>query len=578
MKQLLFRASLFVGVFLVYQFALAADLPAIYGSETVDFNPMKFDYKSSTARQFASWIPDAQPETLKDSTCAPESLKAHVLANPTDAKNLLLGFLNRCLPTWRNDKTGLDVLIRFISSEYDLSQSRDVSFYKIKLLNGQVIQGALGLKNDNEARPLLIVACGVMCNAGSGSSVYMMMQLFDETPFHVLILSNHTSESFYKDNGTVGLGGVDAADALFRLARYFRNPSNPYFSKISEIHVFGISLGSHEAFYTAIMNSLHQRYFGDRPITSFSTFCPVIDYSASVNSLYEQTNLPAKKTVENIQTILNPLAQALGFDLNKPPMKSNGKTDYATLNNNLYFANQLDFQKRYPGDAPWSFPDFTSVAELLEFSKFQNHVQDIIDPVFVLASADDPVVSQKLNAQTLLNLPQSQDNFTTIIGDAGAHCASSITYGWRNISLTLQSYILAHSPRFTSRTSIKLLPLDLKKIEKVAGKKPSLYSYAWTTNPNNTHAELVLRFNNPNSVIHPSCKWTPEKDPTKCFTYYRTSFPLTSFAKFTRTPTTIAESQALTRWLNVQVPAMDDNGQSAMASKRPPTHLEFVEL
>lgn len=525
--------------------------------EVATFIPETYSAKPSVGKELIDWVPTGVPEQQVSHGCTPESLREAVLSGKNDPQFLIENFLSFCLPHWKTKTTGYEALVRFATVDYKFKFSRDISYYKIKLENGRIIRGLLALKPDSKPRPLIIVACGVMCDTGSRTSVYLLTQFFDETPFHVLMISNHTSHTFYEDNKVAGFGGVNAADTIIRLARAVQNPKTALSKKISEVHAFGVSLGSHETLYAALASSSHIKSFGESPIKSFGTMCTVIDYPKTVGALYDN-GLVGKIFIKSSEDFMRQIATDLNVDYSNPPRKPNGRVDYNALNSQIFFANQLRFQQMYPQITPWSFPLFDKMDALLEFSKFQNFLTEITQPIFVLASKDDPIVDQRINTQNLLHIEKtfSQSPFTVAFADEGSHCATSMSYGWRNMSLVMQSFFLAHSHEFREQLVQRTLPVKVSKLVEVFGVEP--FSYEWTAEKEKDFAKLKLKSS---GVLVSSL-----------------SVPLSAFGGVVRKPITHVEAQALTRWLNVQATVVDEYGEPVMSSGRLPKNIEFIEL
>jgi hypothetical protein len=149
----------------------------------------------------------------------------------------------------------------------------------------------LFLKEASEPRPLIIVKCGLQCDLGTPTLKYLLSMLFDEGPFHVMLVPNITSKTYQIQNKIVSVGGFDEGRNVLAVAKYVDSDAFPFKEKISRVHVAGISLGGHAALYSGLYNSFDKKPNGDSYISTIFAGCPVVDLKSSVDGLYDGSTL-----------------------------------------------------------------------------------------------------------------------------------------------------------------------------------------------------------------------------------------------------------------------------------------------
>src|SRR5690606_24972327 len=109
------------------------------------------------------------------------------------------------------------------------------------------------------------------------------MHLFEESPFHILYLANVTGTEYMKDNHSVALGGMDEGRQIIKLVEML-NKDPKYKDLIEDIHVVGVSLGSHGVLYSSLYNSFDN---SDYKIKSAVALCPVVNLEPTIKSVFQ---------------------------------------------------------------------------------------------------------------------------------------------------------------------------------------------------------------------------------------------------------------------------------------------------
>lgn len=128
----------------------------------------------------------------------------------------------KCESTWRNLNTpGLLGLLEFSNAEYDFSKNEKINAIEFQFANGFHLKGYIAVQDEQVKRPWVIIKCGVFCAATeSGSMRNFMMNLFDESPFNIIILGNRTGDDFIKENQTVSVVGLYESADFYAVADY----------------------------------------------------------------------------------------------------------------------------------------------------------------------------------------------------------------------------------------------------------------------------------------------------------------------------------------------------------------------
>jgi len=72
-------------------------------------------------------------------------------------------------------------MLKYANVRYKFRQHQNIEAVMVKLHDGRKIRGFLAMKKDEIKRPMVIVRCGVFCNAKEASGIRsFLIHLFDE--------------------------------------------------------------------------------------------------------------------------------------------------------------------------------------------------------------------------------------------------------------------------------------------------------------------------------------------------------------------------------------------------------------
>lgn len=535
--------------------------------------------QSDNFMQPFEWTPSGAPFRLEDRNCEPERLQNLVFSRRASTRgqaSALHDFFLGCDQSLRWDMpSGPKAVISMTQTAYRYCEHPNIRKVVMRLGNGDVVRGILALKPGSTPRPLIIAKCGVMCNAGDSAMRFLVMHLYDESPFHLLVLSNSTGPDFIRDNRYFVPGGLREGQQFLYAAKMMRQSSLA--KRISTIHAMGVSLGGHAALFAAYMAPF-QTGAAKRPVLqSVLAACPVVDLRVSINDLFQWFSI--KGTIAQI-LFGNGIDKVLATNPELGPLFDwwNAFRHERPQRMAEQSAKYLASQKR-----GWNLPPFENLA-LQTAEDFWNYNQiaklakkPFTTPTLALAAADDEVVNPWDNTRVL-----AQAGFPATIIPAGDHCAFSQMYGWRMSSALYRGFFLSQSPELTQKRkafSIKI-PQDLLDS---------------ASDANNLTVELhgVTRFNYTAGVdgFKVTHQYFTTVNDAGCadqntrfagaHCYRDVSFvlPFSRLAQrpwWAHAPSSAAEADALTRWANVNLKAVDQSGKLVDDTSALATQLRWM--
>jgi predicted alpha/beta-fold hydrolase len=537
---------------------MEATFAALAGSKS-DLTPLSF-----------AWVPTATPTRLEDPRCSPEVLKELVNSNRASTANqstALTEFFQRCdmALSW-GAPSGAKSVFNLTQVKYEYCENPFIRKVIIKMPNGDRVRGVLGLKPGSAPRPLVIAKCGVLCNAGDPGMRFMIMHLFDESPFNLLVLANSTGADFVRDNRFFIPGGFTEGQHLIYAAEIMQQSALR--NRISSIHAAGFSLGGHASLYASYLNGFRGDENGEPYFSSVLASCPVVDLEPAIQDLFKYdirgtiAQVLFKHSIDKVLST-NPELAPL-FDWWKAPREERP---------DLVAEQAAHYLQKLPKG--WALPPFSKVnvqnrRDFWNVNRFQTLAFDnrIQTPTLAIAALDDEVVDTEKNLKKLRN-----GDIATALVPRGDHCAFNQVYGWRTASSLFRNYILSHSHEFLeqARTTSTRLPQTFKATFRAANLASP------DQNPTDLHGVTRFRFhpgadslevtqqffigNTNNECGHEN----PHYAPLRCYREVVTKLPFKSFTgrrpAWAYIPTAASEAEALSRWANTNLKLTDDRGQ-----------------
>ena len=317
------------------------------------------------------------------------------------------------------------------------------------LPKGNLVKGFLALKGDNIKRPLIIMRLGVFATATTFlPERFMFMQLFEQSPFNVLVLeSNSNRESIFR-NRNLSIGGFDEGIQNFEIAKQLQDPGEPIAKIIESVNLSSISMGGHGALYAALLSDLDlkKRSSGvlkktaspelEPVIRSVLAYCPLINFRDTMDYHLAQS------------------VQSVGFNYWVGNRLRGINQVISGIDEDHFVESLLTWvDKNYQGPVAYSesLPlNDNMKAQLKNFwseNQFWSSYRNVQTPVLILATESDPVVPFPINSGRIqskyMDLGDSQIKVVTL--QAGLHCSLPGAYFWRPMTSLAQAYFLRQS-------------------------------------------------------------------------------------------------------------------------------------
>jgi pimeloyl-ACP methyl ester carboxylesterase len=401
--------------------------------------------------------------------CESAALEQGILdqrGNAHAQQSFIHDFFARCGAQLRKgSKPSLLQLVDDMNMNYDYWKLSNVKTIDVPGFGDLKIHAQLLLKDENQARPMVIVQCGLQCDFNNNSLKPMVMHLFDEAPFNLLLLPSYTSPTFQKENHVFTVGGFDEGRKIMYVAKWLQSDAFAYRKLVSSVHLVGISLGGHAALYAAIYNSYDAMPDGTPYIKTIVVGCPAIDLEKSIRNLYKKGFVGKHlfqafwKQIRDVLSFVPDTVRAIARRQGDNP-RLEDTPDVIGEAAVAYYAQET--QKDGWDLAPFQDVRIQSEAELWKYNRFQDFAQLVKHPVFIWSSDNDCVVSPEANSHVLIkkfrNDPDSQ--FNILLTERGGHCDFGPTYGWRTAGTYLRALILSNSPDLLERRTIHTARLE----------------------------------------------------------------------------------------------------------------------
>jgi predicted alpha/beta-fold hydrolase len=328
-------------------------------------------------------------------------------------------------------------------------QHPNVRFVMFHLPNGIQLKGLLALKGDQKKRPLILLRLGIFSNVREFfPERYLFMQMFEQSPFNLLILESASSTEFTLRNKILSLGGVDEGVQDIQISRLIQADSQPVSRFISSVHVMAVSFGGHGALFAALLNDISR----DHPIRSVTTFCPLVHFKETFNFHLSQgmyfylMEYWIRNRLRSLRDVMPDLDQ-----------ENFVQSIFAHLEKNYNGAPSLDTNVTLPAGMSAFTKNYWKANDFWPFFK------QVKTPILILATEKDPIVPVGLNVETLLDGSTDVDksNITSHIFQKGYHCSLPAAYDWYNTADFLIHYILSKEPRFVSRERVLKFPIGI---------------------------------------------------------------------------------------------------------------------
>jgi hypothetical protein len=313
-------------------------------------------------------------------------------------------------------------------------------FVVFHMPGGVRLKGFLGLKGDNKKRPLVILRLGIFSSVTQFlPERFLFMQLFEQSPFNMLILESDSSKEFIRRNKTLALGGFDEGVQNFQVAKKLQSPDEPLSRIIQDVHLTGISMGGHGVLFASLLSSLDQEQVKPAHAPVIQTamaFCPLIAYRETINA---HTEHPLEAAIFNwwihdrLHSVRDVLPEIQDHDFLRSLM--------------AYMEADYKGPKTLDWLVPLPAPLREHKADYWFGNNFWPYYKNVKTPVLIFATEKDPIVPYALNSEKIYDheMDLGKSMVKVIPLHQGWHCTLPAAYQWKPMTTLIQSYILQQS-------------------------------------------------------------------------------------------------------------------------------------
>jgi predicted alpha/beta-fold hydrolase len=492
----------------------------------------------------------------------------------SDLANDIQGWQQQCeAQLSRTHTNNIGILLQFDNVNYDLVQN-NIKKLKFDFDDGRAMKGLMALKPGK--RPLVIFQTGVFNDAEDGGVVRnYFMNLYDETPFSVLVLGSNTGAEYVKDNHILTMGGFDEGREIAKIAEMLAADPK-YKDQIEDIHVVGVSLGSNGALFSSLYNS----YSPESPskIKSVMAFCPVVNLKPTMESVFKYT---PRGIFYGILT-----SQMLHDVYDYVP----GLKDY--LSQSLFWTNEemfnatsnmaTNYYHKRTTDIPWDMQPFQNnvignMDDMWAHNNFIDYVDQVSTPTLVVYAKDDPLVKPSLNSIDLYNHTHNENSNVGVLAfDNGSHCAFNMGESWPTMSALMRTFILKHSSYQAVNMSDVTTYLNTQHHSLSSSQRITKYVLKATKNRSTLEVSVAV-FDGNEIVDGRACRYSEAYNgPAACYRNYSSNVDISDFALANiKVPQNEFEAQRLTRWLNTHASLVDADQDLILGNNIWPTQIRF---
>lgn len=335
-----------------------------------------------------------------------------------------------------SETNGLKKLLQALSVHFDLSNTNHFRkvIFQFKTDDEKPIQvrGLLGLHDDQRARPLVILRLGVHGNVDEFlAERYIGKAAYEDFDFNILVLENLTSHGYLSQDNPITFGGVEEGLHTFEILRILKDKNLFVSSLISDIHLFGISLGAHGVFVTTMMDEANENY-----LKSSTVYCPMVNLEQTMNYHSKATLAEAgvdlwnrmrlRALPERVEELQHTGWWKTLFDFK--PRFMPAILDYLNV-------HQTKPAIRLAQDVKW--PDgfrqhLETSKSFFELNTFWPFFENKKTPLLVVTTPHDPLVPLELNTDLIVQKKQAGlfEKTQILQLERGVHCGLPVEYQW----------------------------------------------------------------------------------------------------------------------------------------------------
>jgi len=394
---------------------------------------------------------DPDPTPLRTSPgCDPQQWQESTLKSPGFAKvsQSISAYLQRCEGQlaephqWIGKQIYSTMMLRHDPLRFPFGRS-----VMLNLPGGLKLKGYLALKSDGRPRPLVLLRLGIFSRVTEFQAErFLFLQLFEQSPFNVLVVESTTADEYYLRNRTLNFGGFDEGIQNFQIARQIQDPREPLSHLVQGVHIVAISMGGNGLFFAALLDEWGRRQKYSPTFLSGLALCPLVDMSATLR-FHSLSGWERKLVNSWIASRWEEVGQLMpGL-----PVR--------TLLDSLesYMASQYPGSRTRDANVPLSAEEKEHPKDFWRLNQFWPAFHDVKLPILVLSTLQDPIVPFALNSGRLRDKAWDLGSspLQVIPLQYGVHCSLPGAYSWNAMATIEQTYLLSQSPGFQPQSGEK---------------------------------------------------------------------------------------------------------------------------
>lgn len=388
------------------------------------------------------WSPEGQAQFFSEACDYEKVAQIFRREKKSEAEaRSLQNLLDNCNQEW-NTGTNSHFLnaMKGLAYDYQIENRHHLRQVMFHLPGGIKLRGLLALK-DNKPRPLIIFRNGIFSSVSDfWPERAFLIHLFEQSPFHFLLIENNSGTDHLANNSHLGFGGFDEGLQNMWLAKILKDSRQGLARRVSEIHLAGISLGGNGVLFSSIMNSGNAN-----PFSSFTAFCPVLDLKKASEHLSKggfsgaMVDVWASRRLAGL-TLKHPELQerswfgAFSFQSTFVPKAIDLIAKNYRFNELVTVAN---IPKYISLDDFWSASSFLGDGAQMQANDL-GEKREATSKLLIFGTQYDPAVPWLEQAGRFSYLNR-------VLFREGVHCTVDVPYDWKLIGTILQSRILSQS-------------------------------------------------------------------------------------------------------------------------------------
>lgn len=316
-------------------------------------------------------------------------------------------------------------LYRTLFLQLDVNNHPYLRRVVLHLPNGYRLPALVAMKDSRSRRPWVLLRAGIYGNSiDVQAERFMVMQMFEDGPFNVLMLDSLTSPETLRLNDKLTVGGLDEGLQNYQVAARMQSPQEPLSRLVSEVHLMAMSMGGHGLLMAMALNEVNPPVFRDA-----LALCPLVQME---KTFADHAENPAWYAAVNLYSSLRmwPLAE-----------KVPGIHRLSFMPEALTYVRE-HYRGPVTDDGTVRFPSGLDKTNFSTGNDVLPLLGQIHRPVAVFATEKDMLVPYKLNAAVLRDHAAGNPKIQVHTLREGFHCTLPGAYSWDQVSNLFRAQLM----------------------------------------------------------------------------------------------------------------------------------------